>query len=146
MILWLFRREIIIIIIIGKKKRVCDWSTIYYYFYWNSIKVLLQIERVRSQRLARNEAVFRFFFKSNICTSLTSSLLSLSFSLSFLFGRKKCPMYINMYILCANNCCQRSNSFMRKLGEQPHKALHSSKSKSPANVIHSSLSSKYVNR
>jgi len=61
-ILWLFRREIIIIIIIiiGKKKRVCDWSTIYYYFYWNSIKVLLQIERVRSQRLARNEAALLF--------------------------------------------------------------------------------------
>ena len=81
------------------------------------IKVLLlQIERVRSQRLARY-----FFFKSNTCTSLTSSLLSLSFSLSLSCSEER-NVYKYVYFMlqvivvndptasCANSESNRQSS------------------------------------
>ena len=88
------------------------------------IKVLLlQIERVRSQRLARY-----FFFKSNTCTSLTSSLLSLSFSLSLFPVRKKEMsdvykyVYFMLQVIVVNDptaSCANSESNRTKLCTRP---------------------------
>jgi hypothetical protein len=85
------------------------------------IKVLLlQIERVRSQRLARY-----FFFKSNTCTSLTSSLLSLSFSLSLSCSEERNVykyVYFMLHVIVVNDptaSCANSESNRTKLCTRP---------------------------
>ena len=109
-----------------RKKEACNSNTfcprrvIEAQFIIIKVTLLLQIERVRSQRLARY-----FFFKSNTCTSLTSSLLSLSFSLSLSCSEERNVykyVYFMLQVIVVNDptaSCANSESNRTKLCTRP---------------------------